>query len=152
MVNRNLIFRAGIPPLRNSESNTSKYNTGRRCMAAKTLSKRFQHALTTTTALAASVALGSNAYALDAATDFTSGTNVSASTAGSTTTVTQSGGSKAIANWSNFDTSGSETVEFRQHTGDILLNRITSGSATTILGTLKNKTNGGFQQGSVWIV
>jgi filamentous hemagglutinin family protein len=98
--------------------------------------------LLATTAIIAIIPAFSNA--LPTGGSVSSGT-ASISTSGSTTTVNQSS-SKAVINWTGFNTTNGQTVNFsdQQGSASITLNRV-SGGATTFDGSLTSN-------GSVWVI
>jgi filamentous hemagglutinin family protein len=63
--------------------------------------------------------------------------NATANSTGGTNTVVQQNGSRLAINWTSFDIGAKDTVTFAQpNSSAIALNRVTSQSATQILGTL----------------
>ncbi len=69
--------------------------------------------------------------------------NVTISNSGNTLTVTNSPGS--IINWQGFSLGGQDVTRFQQSSGSAVLNRVTGGNPSTILGQLQSN-------GSVFLV
>jgi filamentous hemagglutinin family protein len=97
-----------------------------------------------TLALAVAAALAatgsSAAWAAPAGGQITAGSgaiNATANASGGTNTVIQQNGDRLAINWTSFDIGAKDTVTFAQpNSSAIALNRVTSQSATQILGTL----------------
>ncbi|MGV2290472.1 filamentous hemagglutinin N-terminal domain-containing protein [Trinickia sp. YCB016] len=96
--------------------------------------------LTAISLAASSLATCPPAWAAPAGGQVTAGTgaiNATANSAGGTSTVIQQNSNRLAINWTSFDIGAKDTVTFAQPSASaIALNRVTSQSATQILGTL----------------